>query len=223
MCALALGFVSTSARAEIPPLELRWTVNNVLLYDDTPAGSDNGDGTYGYNGLLTDGDLAFHYSVKAGPGGRLGVGVTTFVNTTLESINVVFEAFLPIAPIQGDTTVMGSAAFGLTTSPDGGTLASLVGEPAWRASIDGAPVMDLLDPLEITNPGIGSPPVAFENRGPEAGPQDITDSIAVQVAFSLTPGAAMSMTSVFNVVPEPGSLALLAIAGGALRPRRRRR
>jgi hypothetical protein len=221
VCALTLGFTSTIASGAIPPLEVRWTVDGQVLADYAPAGDDNGNGTYTFEHTLTGSGLDFDYSVQVGPDRRLGVGVTT-ENTLANPVEIVFEAFLPIAPISGDTAVMGSAAFGLTTPPDGGTLASLIGEPAWQAFIDGAPVMDLLDPLEITNPGIGSPPVAFENRGPEAGPADPTDSISVRVAFSLTPGAAMSMTSVFHVIPEPGALALLGVAGLARRRRRRR-
>jgi hypothetical protein len=223
VAAVAVGFAAAPARAGIPALELRWSVDGTEYYNDTPPGVDNGNGTYLYDGVLTGGGLMFDYSVLAGPDGRLGLGITTFTNSTPNPVDIVLEAFLPIAPIQGATTVTGSAAFGLTTTPQGGTLASLPDEPAWQASIDGSPVIDLLDPLFITNPGIGSPPVAFESMGPQAGPGDAMDSIGIRVAFSLTPGSAMSMTSVFNVVPAPGSLALLAAGGLVLIRRRRRR
>jgi hypothetical protein len=218
---LSFGCVSTAAYASIPPVELRWTVDGDVLYDDAPSGVDNGNGTYTYEGQLPGGGLELDYSVQVGPVARMGVGITTFTNATMDPIDVVLEAFLPIAPITGDTTMTGSAAFGLTTPSGGGSLTSLDDGPAWQAFVDEASVMGLLDPLEMINPGIGSLPVVFENRGPVSGPPGAQESIGIKIAFSLAPGSVMSMTSVFDVVPAPSGLALLA--AGALVTRRRRR
>ncbi len=154
------------------------------------------------------------------PDPLLSLGIT-MTNSTLETINIMVEALLPIDPALTEGTVIdGSAAFGLTTTKDGGTLASVMGGPAWQAFIDGAAVQDLHVGMDVHNPSLGSSGVD-QDFGPVAGPAQALDSISIKVTFSLTAGASMSLTSVFNVVPAPAGLAV--VAAGCLVGRRRRR
>ena len=82
---------------------------------------------------------------------------------------------------------------------------------AWEAFVDGNSVAGMFDPLDITVGAIesGGESDAF---GVGLGPAEALSNISVVATFTLTPGAQMSLTSVFNiVVPAPG--AALGLAG----------
>lgn len=224
----AIGAVAAPAQAGIPPLELRWTVDGILLADIMPVGMDVGDGSFRYadTGLFDPGTgLTLQFSIVGRPdpgipGPSLSLGIT-ITNTTLATIDVVVEALLPVGMLSLDpNTVLGSAAYGLTTPKGGGTLGSNGDDPGWQALIDGIVVASLHDPLSVVNPGFGSNGVAA-NFGPLAGPAGIAGSLSIVASFSVTPLGQVSLTSGFAVfVPAPASLALVGIA---FLGRRRRR
>ncbi len=97
------------------------------------------------------------------------------------------------------------------------------GTPAWEAFVDGNSVAGMFDPLDITVGAIesGGESDAF---GVGLGPAEALSNISVVATFTLTPGAQMSLTSVFNiVVPAPGAALGLAVGLATFTRRRRRR
>ena len=123
--------------------------------------------------------------------------------------------------------MQGSAAIGLTTDSGGGSVASLAGTPLWQGLIDGSPVGNdaalFFDPFALVNASIGSSSsnANFGIPVPNAGPP-VLNNIGIRISFSLTQLDQASITSVFNVVPAPGAIALLGVAGLTVRRRRRR-
>ena len=111
----------------------------------------------------------------------------------------------------------------MTADGDGGTLAALAGIPFWQGLIDGIAVggaTDLLIGLNMVQEGTGSPNGAQDAFFQIAGPPAL-ETIGIQVSFSLTPGEQVSFTSVFDVVPGPGGLAVAVFAVVLTRRRRR--
>ena len=95
--------------------------------------------------------------------------------------------------------------------------------------IDGAGVMQLYpDPpgLSVSAPFDGGSAnilaVSAGLPGPTLPSGAVNNSIAIQHAFTLTPGDSATLSSYFIVVPEPASLLLLAV-GALVLPRRRGR
>ena len=80
-------------------------------------------------------------------------------------------------------------------------------------------VTDLLSNLLLERRDFGSlkgKGAFLQAPGPEA-----LGEIGVVISFSLTAGEQMSFTSVFNVVPAPGGLAVFGLAALVFRRRRR--
>lgn len=149
------------------------------------------------------------------------------VNTAATVQTFIFLAAVPVAPLGPGLILNGFIEGGVEDlTPENGTDASLVvpdpGAPLYAAIIDGPPVRSLLDPPQAfstgTTPNFG--PTAF---GPEGFGGSATTFIALQIQFTLSPGDRATFHSAFDVVPEPGTLMLLAsgIAGIAVRGRRR--
>ncbi|MCZ6611562.1 MAG: MYXO-CTERM sorting domain-containing protein, partial [Planctomycetota bacterium] len=70
-----------------------------------------------------------------------------------------------------------------------------------------------------------SGPVGPEDFGipaPEVASQDVNTNIQIFLQFELSPGDSASFVSIFEIVPSPGGLAVLGLAGLAGRRRRRR-
>ncbi len=217
------------AGADVPALELKWWVDGALMYDGTPAGTDNGNGFYNYNGWLGGGaDPSLSYNITGNPLLGLVSGNLTVENLTANTIEVTLLLTLPLTKTLPDGTFLrGSAALGLTADDGGGVLGSLESTPVWQALIDGTEVTALFpDPFSITRRDFGSDGADDEFGMPLAlpGPPAL-ETIGIEISFSLTPLDQASITSVFGLVPGPTSL--LCLAGGlalcAGRSRRRLR
>lgn len=227
---LVLGSAVSTVSAEVPELQLRWWIDGALAYDSAPAGVDNGNGTYAYNGNFFDAvsGATLTWTLTGDPDPQISGGLAV-ENPNLPDIDVILEVILPIAPtLPNGSLLIGSAASTLTSEDGGGTFSSLAGTPIWQALIDGAPVGAsaslFADPYSLAIPGLGS---AGDNANfgipvPIVGPA-ILNSIGIRISFNLTQGDQASMTSVFraDAIPGPGGLALLAI-GVVVRRRRRR-
>ena len=206
-----------------PPLEVQWTLDGIVVLDDLPIGVPNGSGGFRYSGGGAAGPVSMSYSLLGSPDPRIS-GSFTLENFSLATVEVILQVTLPISPAFLDGTgLTGSVAVGMTADDDGGTLAALAGVPFWRGLIDGIPVggaTDLLIGLNMVQEGIGSPPGAQQGFVLVAGPPAL-ETIGIRISFSLTPGEQVSFTSVFDVVPGPGGLAVVVFAVVLTRRRRR--
>ncbi|RIL07833.1 MAG: hypothetical protein DCC71_01770 [Proteobacteria bacterium] len=124
------------------------------------------------------------------------------------------------------SVVSGSIGGSITdTTGNGATLTNSGTNSIYTALVDGSPVQTLLDdPQSYAAGAFGSQtfgPAAF---GPTVVGYGATNSIGITVQFTLSPGDIASYTSVFTLIPEPGTMVLVAagIAGIAGFGRRRR-
>jgi hypothetical protein len=123
------------------------------------------------------------------------------------------------------STVSGSIGGSVTdTTGNGATLTNFGTNSIYTALVDGSPVQTLLDdPQSYTAGAFGSQTFGPAGFGPAVVGYGATSTIGIQVQFTLSPGDLASYTSVFTLVPEPGTLLLFAtgIAGLAHFGRRR--
>lgn len=145
------------------------------------------------------------------------------LNNTAGDVTYVIDITLPVAAVNPGTLNTGSAGLAITDTNGNGVTAS-DGSPAsvfYTASIDGSPLasIDLLDSdLTAGNFLSNDTNGAFAQGGPA-----IATSIGLRYELTLSGGDRAAVSGVFvSQVPEPGSLALIAV-GGALAIRRRRR
>jgi len=110
-----------------------------------------------------------------------------------------------------------SGSVGLTItngSSSTATLGSSSPNAVYTALIDGASNQTLFNnPFSLTCSGAfcsTSNSASFGVPTPISGPA-VTSSIGITIQFTLTPGASAGITSVFNVVPEPATSALLGL------------
>ena len=144
-------------------------------------------------------------------------------NTSSTTQDFVVEVFTPATPPVAAPSVMDGSVAGslLDANNTGGATISTVGGSAWyEAIIDGSVVRSLYpDPDAISIPdGVANiPAMAF---GPEAGPAAMTE-IGIRNTFSLSPGDSVQFVSFFEVVPTPGTAAILGLSSLAVIRRRR--
>lgn len=231
---LALGAVLAfatglnSAHAGFPALSIDWWVNGSYAGKVAPSGTDNGNGTFGYSGFAlnnpTGVSLNFNFTGNPDP---LLSGNLVVQNPNLPLVNIVLVVQLPIVGGYGpQTTLMGSAAVGFTTNSNGGTLSSIGGQPLWQGLLDGVAVGPsaslFFDPFQIIHSGSQSTGASGNfGLGPPVFGGPVASTIGIRIAFSITQNDQASITSVFNVVPGPGGLAVLACGLFATRRRRR--
>lgn len=231
---LLIGLGTASAQADIPPLQVSWKVNDVVINDYMPSGTDLGNGTFNYaDNLGGGGDPTFSFNLTGDPnlsGAPLALvsGNLVVENLTQDTIDVELLVVLPLSTtFEEGSMILGSAAIGFT-SAGAGTVSSFGGNPVWQALIDGSPVGEPAelfdDPFSIVRTATGSSSGGSQNFGlpvPVPGPA-ATDSIGIRIRFSLTPLDQASMTSVFRVVPGPTTLFAIAVGLAFVQPRRRR-
>ncbi len=220
---VVVGCGAPAVQAGFPPLEVQWILDGSVVLDDLPFGVPSGTGGFRYDGGGTFGAVSMSYSLVGTPDPRISSSFA-LQNFSLATVEVVLQVTLPISPALLDSTSLtGSVAVGMTADDDGGTLAALAGIPFWQGLLDGIPVggaTDLLIGLNILIAGPGSPDGAEEGFFQVAGPS-VLETIGIRISFSLTPGEQVSFTSVFDVVPGPGGLAVVLFAAVLTRRRRR--
>lgn len=227
--AIGLGATTTNAGLLDPGLEIEWWVNGSYAGLLQPSGTYNENtGWWTYSGFATDlsSGVTLQYNLNGDPDPLIS-GNLTVENPFLPVVDVTLQVSLPVAPLLPNGSLMqGSAAIGLTTDSGGGSLSTFGGKPLWQGMIDGSAVGNsaalFFDPFSLSNASIGSSGSSGNFGAPFLipGPPVLSD-IGIQINFSLTQSDQASITSVFNVIPAPGVIGLLAV--GALGVRRRRR
>ncbi len=233
---LALGAVLSlavglgSAHAGFPALTIDWWVNGVFAGHLTPIGADpDGNGTWGYSGFASgpgQTGVLLNYNLNGNPDPLIS-GNLVVQNPNLALAEVVMIVTLPIGGSYGpQTTLAGSAAIGFTSNSNGGTFSSIGGDPVWQGMLDGVAVGPsaslFFDPFQIVHSGSQSTGASgnFGLNGPPVLDGPVSQSIGIRIAFSITQTDQASITSVFNVVPGPAGLAVLACGIFATRRRR---
>jgi hypothetical protein len=191
-------------------------------YNSTQLGeTDNGDGTYSYDGSAVAGgggwNLSWDVTVKEDP---FIDGVFAVTNNTgsTQTYTIIFT--LPVSPAVTPSSLTGASAIGnLTVDPvNGGTLGHSAGTAMFTALLDGVPYDTLLDNDAVTL-AFGSGSTGAESFGlpgiTQPGPA-VLSTIGIQIKFTLTAGDSASFTSRLDVVPVPEPVSALLLAGGVV-------
>lgn len=149
-------------------------------------------------------------------------------NNTGSTQQFMINLTIPISPALATTQISGSIS-GTVGDADGAvdgfgngaTVSTFGGMPYYFAEIDGVGVRQLyMDPQTHTAPLAGTNTISTLNYGPEASVAANT-TIGITNRFELTSGSSVTFTSTFLVIPTPGTMGLLAIAGVVAIRRRR--
>lgn len=195
----------------------------------TPTGTSLGDNNYLYEGGSTNNGWNFDWDViaDADPFVNSALVVTNTASTTQTFISTVT---LNISPsLAGATFRNGSIGIALTDNNGNNATLSTTGpgKAIYTAVVDGVD-SHFLDshPYSL----VASPPgnsatsnTSFGVVGPLVPGGPALSTISIRLEFTLTPFDSAAITSRFEVVPEPASMSLLAVAGLGLLARRRRR
>ena len=237
---LALALGGATANAGIPNLEVFWSVNAGPMHSPFVTATDNLNGTFSYIGADTDlfTAAAMTFSVLGNPdlsNPALLSGGITLSNPSAQPVDIFLRIMFPIdlaAP--AGTQLGGSATVGMTSDIGGGRIETLPGAgiPLWQALIDGNPVGPLASMyhdqffIEHTGSASSAVPANFGLPGLDVPAPGAITSIGIEFNFRLSAFDSMSLTGPFaaigDVIPSPGSLALLAVAGLVVGKRRRR-
>lgn len=191
-----------------------------LTDDDVDCSYDSGAGTYACaaTGTLTGTNWmvsALSMTLDPDPFVQNFVAITN-TSTTTQSFTV--SVVLPVNVAFGPPSRIQGSIGGSLTDANGSGFAQLGfagSNPLYQALIDGTPVRNLNSsvPLNVTN-SFGTVGIPADNFGIptfETVNVGLSQNIAITLRFSLTAGDTASFTSVFNVVPEPASAALLGL------------
>jgi hypothetical protein len=203
-----------------------WKYAGTLVGSDAPGGGQGdppGFWTLQWN-------CVFNEAVDgaAGTGGAfVTANIVVTNNDPLNIQNFSLLMSLPVAQILGPVE-RGSVVGTVTDITfDDATVFAPVGSQIYTPMIDGIaelPGLLLLDPFQQSAGGpLQSAPVGPADFGipvPVTATQDVDTDIGIFLSFDLTPGDSASFTAIFEVIPTPGVLPLLAM-GLFIRRRRR--
>lgn len=227
-----LMFWSTSALAI--PLSLQVYADGVLVgdVDETHLGCvDNPDGVSAEceaSGLQYAGEYPLisidnlDLSIDADP---VVTGTLSISNLDVVTQRITMVFTLPIAPIPGSTLSSGSISGSVNDAlGDGATVSAPNGASIYSALIDGVTVATLHPYMTAFSAGaFATEAIAAAVFGPQVEGAALTD-IGIILDFELTGLDSVTITSEHVVlVPEPRTLALLALGLAGLAGRRRLR
>ena len=247
---IAVAF-ATSALAGPNPLTINLSVDGGAVAPIVDPGIPNGfvgNNRMEYTGSFATADYYIEWQIfgdaNAGQafGSFQGVGLSgdiTIVNLSGVSHDFELSAEMLLAAALANSSYSGSLSLSMLSSNENGAggpppdlaLSTLAGQSMYAASINGGVVQQFIaDPTTYLVPAGAGDTDGPYNHGPAAGP-GVISSLAHSFAFSLTgstPGALdpddydyVTFSFTLNVVPAPGALALLGVAGLVGRRRRR--
>jgi hypothetical protein len=196
-----------------------------LWQADTIAGNGNAWSIDEWSSFMSDG------SSSGGIAG--GIDPVTlnanFVVTNNSNSTETFQLVMTLASgvVIQDALMAGSVVGTVTDLTfDDATVTAPGGGSIYTSQIDGVDVQTLLDDPFSQNAGgalqsseIG--PADYGTPDPIASGQDLDTSITIVLEFTLTAGDSASFSAVFEVVPAPAALPVLAAFGFFARRRRR--
>ena len=233
-CLASLALVATSSTAiagdDAPVLEVDWTVDG-----NSDAGSLTGEGLgagiYIYSASTAGDGFEINWSFTVTDNGASGgfeilASSLGFFNTGTTDSNFEISVSLPVTLDPGIAFYGGSIGGTLTGDDGGGYLASMGDASLYNAYVDGESIASLVNaPFEITTDPFGSAELANEAFGdpiPSLEALAAQESMSIGLNFMLGSGDSFAVTSNYVAqVPAPGALALLGIASGFNRRRRR--
>ncbi len=221
---LAVVFFPSSLFAVTLPIDLSvtgWANGEMVSQEISDVEGDvNADGFFGADGRV---ETALHTIDWTVTGNQDPVVTGAFAVTNLANTPQIFELSMTVA---ADPTIIGGSFTGgsmggslIDITGNGATLSTVPGRPLYTALIDGVEFATMGDaPFSVTiNDAFGAAvvdPQRFGQPIPSMAGPDVLDSIAITLAFELSPGDAASITGVFvaEPVPEPGTWLLAALA-----------
>lgn len=228
--AVVVGAPTASADGFFPTLHLDVIQNGVSVWDTEEVRAstiitDNLDGSFSFEGVSDVG--LFTGELVATNGGNPGVAIALQVTNASSSVATFEMSFaITVAALIEPTLMSGwvSGSFhDFSAIADGAVVAAVPGDALYTALIDGRPIWRLMrDPFSATAPAGGATSLAREEFTDQPGPS-VVSRIGLRNRFTLTPGDTVRVTSVLMVIPEPASMALMALGSLALVCRRRRR
>jgi len=207
-----------------------WSVaNNPQSYElTTRTRIDNGHTVYRITGSWETSSWAGDWEIEFDPDPFVS-SAFTIQNLTGNLAPFTVTVIAPSIALSAPTTMTGSIS-GTVGDGDGiadqfGNGATVMtqgnGRPYYEALVDGADIRSLYAaPQTNVAPLLGTADIDTQSYINEVGPAVIS-TIGIRNAFMLTPGDNASFTSTFFIIPTPGTLALVGLAGVAAIRRRR--
>lgn len=233
-CLAGVASVATSSTAmagdDAPVLEVDWTVDG-SAEETTLTGEGLGAGIYLYSASSVGDGFEINWSFTVTDNGASGgfeilASALGFTNTSVEDSNFEIAVSLPVTLDPGLAFYGGSIGGSLTGDDGGGYLGNMGDSALYNAFVDGEQIASLVDaPFELTTDPFGSADVVAEAFGdpiPSLVAFAAQEAMSIELNFILGAGDSFAVTSNYVAqVPAPGALALLGIAGGLNRRRRR--
>lgn len=218
---LAAGAVSAD-----PVLQLRAGPMMDPVDMNVMGGVDNGDGTYDFDGEASMENMwSLTYDMTVDPDPFISANFS-FANMSSMTQSFILSWTLPISPSLAPSSLVGGSFGGsLTDSNFDGNAAvgTVMGTAMYSGELDGVGVL----PIYAHNtsfsasafPGqtVNIPAANVGLPGPSIPGPAASSTIGITHTFTLTPGDSVSFTSFFvaEAIPEPTSVALMTMVGGA--------
>ena len=233
-CLASILIATTSSVAlagdDAPVLEVDWTVDGENN-GGSLTGEGLGAGIYSYSASTVGDGFEINWSFTVTDNGAAGgfeilASTLGFSNLSDQDSSFEIVVTLPVTLDPGLAFYGGGIGGALSGDAGGGYLGNLGDSALFNAYVDGEGIASLIEsPFELTTDPFGSADLAAEVFGdpiPGLEAQAAQESMSIGLNFMLGAGDSFAVTSNYvALIPAPGALALLGVAGGFGRRRRR--